>query len=75
MNILATLFYHPIVLPKALELWLLLPLCAVVAVIYKAVRIEHVRRLPREALVTFLYMIGGLVGLGLVLWLLTDYWP
>jgi hypothetical protein len=72
---LATLFVHPIVVPWDLQLWLLLPLLAAVAIIYKAVRTHHVRRLGIEAGFTFLYMVGGILALSVVLWLLTEYWP
>lgn len=48
---------------------LLLPLCAVVAVVYKSVRLDDMRLVPRQALEIFLYIIAALVlaGLGLIL--------
>ncbi|MBN1942750.1 MAG: hypothetical protein JW849_05585 [Phycisphaerae bacterium] len=62
------LFYNPILVPQAAVLWLILPLCLSVAVVYKTVRTVELRRLPREIVGLMLYMIGGLVVLGVVLW-------
>lgn len=47
---------------------MLLPLCLSVAIIYKAVRIQNLRRFPWEVLALMGYMIVGLIGLGVVLW-------
>jgi len=70
-----TLFYNPITLSFYGELWLLLPLCAAVGVVYKTIRIHHLRRLPREVLFLVLYMVAGLVLLSVGLWLVQEYWP
>lgn len=64
-----TLFYNPMPLQAdGWTLWLLLPLCLSVAIIYKAVRIQNLRRFPWEVLALMGYMIVGLIGLGVVLW-------
>lgn len=73
--ILARLFYNPVLIPSTLQMWLLLPLLAIVALIYKTIRTHHVSRLAWETLLTFLYMIAGIAVLSGVLWLLTEYWP
>ena len=70
---IALLFYHPMELHSGLLLWLLLPLLAGVAVVYKTVRTQEIRRLPLETLVA--YMLGGLAALGAALWLVQQYWP
>jgi hypothetical protein len=70
-----TLFYNPIPFRSDSTLWLLLPLCAMVAAVYKTVRTHNVRRLPVEILVLVGYMAGGLVVLGGALWLIQAYWP
>ena len=70
-----TLFYHPMTLNSRNLLWLLLPLCASVAIIYKTIRTNNLRDLPREATLLVVYMALGLVTLGAVLWLIQDYWP
>lgn len=69
------LFYHPMELHSGLLLWLLLPLLVGVAVVYKTVRTQDVRRLPLETLALVAYMLGGLATLGAVLWLIQAYWP
>ena len=70
-----TIFLNPIPhLPQAAALWLVLPLCASVAVVYKAIRVPSIRDLPRAAAGLLLYMAGGLVVLGTALWALHRYW-
>ena len=70
-----TLFKTPMLLGFDSLLWLLLPLCAAVAVTYKTVRTRDMKRLPRQIALLLAYMAGGLVALGLGLWLLHTYWP
>ncbi len=42
------------------HIWLVLPLCAVVAVVYKTVRVEFLRDLPKQILGLWLSMVAGL---------------
>ena len=67
--IIATLFVNPIVISSHTALWLLLPLCLSVAVIYKTIRTGNVNRLGIQVAALFGYMVGGLVLLGGMLWL------
>jgi hypothetical protein len=67
-----SLFVNPVQMGQD-SLWLVLPLCAVVAVVYKTVRIRNLRRLPMQILGLWGYMIGGLVALGVAFWLLLEY--
>ena len=69
------LFDNPTILTFDGLLWLVLPLCASVAVVYKTVRVEHLRRLHVEILVLIAYMVGGLAALGAGLWAVYEYWP
>ena len=69
------LFTKPMVLHFHSLLWLLMPLCAVVALVYKTLRTEDLVRLPLEVARLVAYMVGGLVVLGGGLWLLHTYWP
>ena len=39
--------------------WLMLPLCAGVAVVYKSVKCGRMKEVPREALVIFVWMLVG----------------
>lgn len=69
---LSTLFTNPIILNGGdWTLWLVLPLCCSVAVVYKTIRTESLRRLPVEILVLIAYMTVGLATLAGGLWLLT----
>lgn len=71
----ATLFVHPMTIETSKVLYLMLPLLAAVALVYKAIRVQDIRRLPREVLVLMVYMIFGVVALGVGLWLVQEYWP
>lgn len=55
------------------SLWLVLPLCMVLAVVYKTVRVRSLRELPLRILALWTYIIGGLVVLGVVFYLLLEY--
>ena len=70
-----TPFVHPVRLSFASLLWLLPPLCLFVAVIYKTVRMHRLDRLVFEVASLVVYMLGGLVALGVALWLVHEYWP
>lgn len=63
------LFVNPMTVPQTCVLWWILPLCLSVAVVYKTVRTTDLRKLPREVAGLMLYMVGGLILLGAVLWL------
>ena len=69
------IFQQPVALSFDAELWLLLPLCAAVGLVYKTIRIDDLRRLPREIAFLMAYMVVGLVTLCLGLWLIQAYWP
>lgn len=66
------LFYIPITLPAGADLFLLLPVCLAVAVVYKTVRTEELRKLPLQIGFLLVYMIGGLIALGGGLWILQE---
>jgi hypothetical protein len=46
---------------------LMLPLCLAVAIVYKSIRCYSMRMVPREAGITFLWIVGGIVGAALLL--------
>jgi len=73
--ILAKIFTHPVVLPYHTLLWFLLPLCLGVAVIYKTIRTDDLRSLPKGILTLSAYMLFGLTALATGLWLIQSYWP
>ena len=74
MTMLA-LFTHPVRLSTLQAMWLLLPLCVSVALVYKTIRAGRPGRIPREAGVLILYIFGGLMLLGAGLWAVQRYWP
>lgn len=72
---ISTLFYNPMELHTQSLLWMLIPLCLVVAIIYKTVRTNNISRLWWEILWLFGYIMGGLSIMGVAAWLIMTYWP
>jgi hypothetical protein len=70
---LATIFFHPLVLPTHSLLWLMLPLVVSVAVVYKTLRTNNLRRLPLQILLLAIYISGGAVVLAVGLWAIQAY--
>jgi len=66
------LFVNPIELGVN-HVWLVLPLCAVLAVVYKTIRVPHLRQLPLQVLTLWAYILLGLAGLGVAFFLLLEY--
>lgn len=66
MNLLALLTY-PIQL-RGQALWAVIPVSIAVAIVYKTIRTQSLRRLPMEILFLSLYMMLGVVALMLVGW-------
>jgi hypothetical protein len=42
--------------------WLLLPLCVGVAIVYKSIKCNTMKQVPREALVIVIWILLGIVG-------------
>lgn len=72
---LAKLFQHPIALSPSVVMWLILPLSFAVAVVYKAIRTQRPSRLWLEILGSMAYIVAGLTGLSVALWLVMRFWP
>ncbi len=67
LHILSTLFLNPTQIPHG-NLWVIVPLSIAVAAAYKAIRVEHVKQLPREIFLLTLYILAGVVGVMLAGW-------
>ena len=64
MHYLAEWQYQPFKRPAPVwDYWylLLLPLCLAISIVYKSVRCESMRRVPRDALVLFAFIIVVMV--------------
>ena len=72
---IAQLFVNPQVIPFDMTLVLLFPLCAAVAIVYKTIRVSSLSRLPKQAGVLIIYMLGGLFALGASLWAIHEFMP
>jgi hypothetical protein len=72
---IAALFHHPVTLPVSVVPWLVVPLCAAVAAVYKTIRVKNLRELPRQLALLMVYIVVGLAMLGAALYLIQEYWP
>jgi hypothetical protein len=72
------LAYRPFLSPlPAWDVWpfLLLPLSAAVAVVYKSIKCESMRDVPRQAISITLWIIGGMAAAAAVLAVLVQFVP
>jgi len=60
---LATLLVQPLRLSSEARLWMLLPLVACVALVYRATRARQVRELPWATVRTFLTIVFGMAAI------------
>jgi hypothetical protein len=67
MGLMAALFTEPIMLTGWLRLVMLLPLCLSIAVVYKAVKIRDLGRLPAASVALWSVMVFGLIAVGVAL--------
>jgi hypothetical protein len=63
------LFIQPIRLPDGWRLFMLLPLAACVALVYRASRARTVRELPRPTIITFFNIVIGMFLIALAFYL------
>lgn len=64
--------YRPFVTPLPVWdywVWLLIPLCVAVSIVYKTIKCRYVRQIPREALFITLWIIAAMIGVGAGVWL------
>jgi len=57
---LGWLFINPLDLPDGARMWMLLPLVACVATVYRATRARHPREMPRATVITFVNIVVGM---------------
>jgi hypothetical protein len=70
MSWFALLSYMPLLDPLPIHnwwFWLLLPLCLLFSIVYKAVKCESVRQIPKEALSITLFILAGMAAAAVVL--------
>ncbi len=58
-TIIAAILLEPLHLDGG-RLWLVLPLCASIAVVYKTTKVRELRDVPLAALLLFVTIIGGM---------------
>lgn len=65
----ALLFIHPLPFPAGARLWMLLPLVACVATVYRATRARDVAHMPRATVITFFQIVVGMALIALTFYL------
>jgi hypothetical protein len=71
ISIIAYAWTRPFVQPMPVwNYWpaLLFPLCACVAIVYKAIKCPDMKSVPKEAAGIFLWILGGMAMAAAVLW-------
>jgi hypothetical protein len=63
------LFLHPVDLPNSARLWMLLPLVACVATVYRATRARTVAEMPAATVISFVQIIVGMAAIALAFYL------
>jgi uncharacterized membrane protein YdcZ (DUF606 family) len=63
------LFVEPLRLPPGARLWMLLPLVACVALVYRVTRARDVRHMLRPTVVTFVNIVVGMVAIAIAFYL------
>lgn len=66
------LFVHPVQMGMN-HIFLVVPLCFVVGIVYKTIRVNNLRQLPLQVLGLWAYMLAGLSILGIAFFLLLEY--
>ena len=56
-------------------IWLAVPLALIVAVVYKATKIDKPAALVAQSLKLFVYIVLGMAAVGVFLRFLPDFWP
>ncbi len=70
MSILAyTLFITPLPVWDY-WVWLIIPLCTAVSVVYKTIKCQHVRQIPKEAAGITLWIIAAMIGVAAGVWII-----
>ena len=57
---LGWLFINPLSLPAGARLWMMFPLVACVALVYRATRARRLRDMPRATVITFINTVVGM---------------
>ena len=68
-ELLALLFINPLHLPSGTRLWMMLPLVACVATVYRATRVRHVREMPRATIFNFVSIVLGMTAIAVAFYL------
>ncbi len=63
-GLLGWLFFSPLKLPEGWHFWMLFPLVACVAVVYRATRARQPADMPKATVVTFVTTILGMSAIG-----------
>ena len=65
---LLALFQNPVELSGLQRLFLLLPLCLFISIVYKTTRCYSLGEVPLAALALWATLVAGMVGVGVFMW-------
>ncbi len=71
-GLILAFFTSTVELTSRQRILLILPLCLSIAVVYKALRSENLRRLPWSVLGLWVTIVAGMSAVGVGLWLLFE---
>ena len=72
----APVSYRPFLSPLPVWdywIWLLIPLCLGVSIVYKAIRIERLADVPKQALIITLWILGGMAAAAVALVIIVQF--
>jgi len=70
LDMLATLFVNPMILGRQTQMFLLVPLCLAISIVYKTTKCATLREIPLAVLVSWITIVVGMYAVGGVLMLL-----
>lgn len=66
--VIAGLFTTAMELPAGRRAFLILPLCLSIAVVYKTLRVPHIREIPLASIVLWITIVIAMYAVGVGLW-------
>lgn len=72
IDVLATLFVNPITLGRWHSIFLLLPLCLAISIVYKTIKCDNIREIPLASAVSWITIVVGMYVVGIALFVIYE---
>jgi len=69
-ELLATLFVNPIMFSRRTGLFMLLPLCLAISIVYKTIKIDDLRKIPAAVAASWATIVLGMCAVGIAVFIL-----